>query len=127
MSELIRVSGKTLEDAITNATIRLGVTSDKIVYTVIEHESKGFLGIGQKDAVIEVRAKDEADFEAERLSRNVLDGQKNESEEKTAGRDSEEIQNDSAMTKPEAQKEEEIKEVSEEEKTQSPGTGRSGE
>ena len=67
MSELIRVSGKTLEDAITNATIRLGVTSDKIVYTVIEHESKGFLGIGAKDAVIEVRAKDEADFEAERL------------------------------------------------------------
>ena len=67
MSELIRVSGKTLEDAITNATIRLGVTSDNIVYTVIEHESKGFLGIGAKDAVIEVRAKDEADFEAERL------------------------------------------------------------
>ena len=67
MSELIRVSGKTLEDAITNATIRLGVTSDKIVYTVIEHESKGFLGIGAKDAVIEVRAKDEADYEAERL------------------------------------------------------------
>ena len=67
MSELIRVSGKTLEDAITNATIKLGVTSDKIVYTVIEHESKGFLGIGAKDAVIEVRAKDEADFEAERL------------------------------------------------------------
>ena len=54
MSELIRVSGKTLEDAITNATIRLGVTSDNIVYTVIEHESKGFLGIGAKDAVIEV-------------------------------------------------------------------------
>ena len=67
MSELIRVSGKTLEDAITNATIRLGVTSDNIVYTVIEHESKGFLGIGAKDAVIEVRAKDEADYEAERL------------------------------------------------------------
>lgn len=61
MSELIRVSGKTLEDAITNATIQLGVTSDNIVYTVIEHESKGFLGIGQKDAVIEVRIKKEAD------------------------------------------------------------------
>ena len=67
MSEMIRVSGKTLEDAITNATISLGVTSDKIVYKVIEHESKGFLGIGAKDAVIEVRAKNEADYEAERL------------------------------------------------------------
>lgn len=67
MSEMIRVSGKTLQDAITNATIRFGVTSDRIVYTVIEHESKGFLGLRQKDAVIEVRVKDEADFEAERL------------------------------------------------------------
>ena len=67
MSKVIRVSGKTLEDAITNATIQLGVTSDNIVYTVIEHESKGFLGIGQKDAIIEVREKTEADFEAERL------------------------------------------------------------
>ena len=65
MSELIRVSGKTLEDAITNATIRLGVTSDHIVYTVIEHEAKGFLGIGQKDAVIEVRVKTADDFERE--------------------------------------------------------------
>ena len=71
MSEIIRVSGKTLEDAITNATIRLGVTSDSIVYTVIEHESKGFLGIGQKDAVIEVRVKTEADFEAERLKKKA--------------------------------------------------------
>ncbi len=71
MSEMIRVSGKTLEDAITNATIRLGVTSDNIVYTVIEHESRGFLGIGQKDAVIEVRAKTEADYEAERLMKKV--------------------------------------------------------
>ena len=67
MSELIRVSGKTLEDAITNATIRLGVTSDHIIYSVIEHESKGFLGIGQKDAVIEVRVKTEEDFAREKI------------------------------------------------------------
>ena len=71
MSELIRVTGKTVEDAITSATIRLGVASDHIVYTVIEHESKGFLGIGQKDAVIEVRIKTEADYEAERLKNKV--------------------------------------------------------
>ena len=64
MSELIRVSGRTLEDAITNATIRLGVASDHIEYTIIEHESKGFLGIGQKDAVIEVRIKTEEEAEA---------------------------------------------------------------
>ncbi len=68
---MIRVVGKTLEDAITNATIQLGVTSDNIIYTVIEHESKGFLGIGQKNAVIEVRAKTEADYEAERLKKKA--------------------------------------------------------
>ena len=67
MSDSIRVTGKTVEDAITNATIQLGVASDHIVYTVIEHESKGFLGLGQKDAVIEVRIKTEADYEARRL------------------------------------------------------------
>lgn len=71
MSNMIRVVGKTLQDAITNATIQLGVTSDNIVYTVIEHESKGFLGIGQKNAVIEVRAKTEADYEAERLKKKA--------------------------------------------------------
>lgn len=71
MSETIRVSGKTVEDAITNATIRLGVSSDNIVVTVIEHESRGFLGIGAKDAVIEVRKKEEADFEAERISKKA--------------------------------------------------------
>ncbi len=71
MSDLIRVVGKTVEDAITNATIQLGVTSDNIVYTVIEHESRGFLGIGQKNAIIEVRAKNEADFEAERLKKKA--------------------------------------------------------
>lgn len=71
MSEMIRVTGKTVEDAITNATIQLGVTSDNIIYNVIEHESKGFLGLGAKDAVIEVRQKTEADFEVERLAKKA--------------------------------------------------------
>ena len=53
MSESIRVSGKTVNDAILNAAIELNTTSDNIEYTVIEHESRGFLGIGAKDAVIE--------------------------------------------------------------------------
>ena len=71
MSEMIKVTGKTVEDAITTATIKLGVTSDKIVYNVLEHESKGFLGLGAKDAVIEVRLKTEADYEVERLAKKA--------------------------------------------------------
>lgn len=52
-----RVTGKTVEDAVTEACIQLGVTSDQIEYEVIEKGSKGLLGFGAKLAVIEVRRK----------------------------------------------------------------------
>ena len=61
MSESIRVSGKTVNDAILNAAIELNTTSDNIEYTVIEHESRGFLGIGAKDAVIEASVRREGE------------------------------------------------------------------
>ena len=53
----ITVSAKTLDDAITEALIQLGVTSDKLDYDVIEKGSAGFLGIGMKQAVIKARRK----------------------------------------------------------------------
>ena len=53
----ITVSAKTLDDAITEALIQLGVTSDKLDYDVIEKGSAGFLGIGAKQAVIRARRK----------------------------------------------------------------------
>lgn len=53
----ITVSAKTLGDAITEALIQLGVTSDQIEYDVIEKGSAGFLGIGSKQAVIKARKK----------------------------------------------------------------------
>ncbi len=59
MKGSIRVSAKTLDDAITEALIQLGVTSDKLEYEVIEKGSAGFLGIGMKQAVIEARRKEE--------------------------------------------------------------------
>ena len=47
--EFIEVRGKTVEEAITNAQIQLGTTSDKIEYEIVERESNGFLGlIGNK-------------------------------------------------------------------------------
>ena len=55
--EEIRVSAKTLSDAITEALIQLGVTSDQLEYDVIEKGSSGFLGIGAKQAVISARRK----------------------------------------------------------------------
>ncbi|PHU40603.1 DNA-binding protein [Pseudobutyrivibrio ruminis] len=52
--EFKEFTGKTVDDALTNATVSLGVTSSEIKYEVIEEGSNGFLGIGSKDAVIKV-------------------------------------------------------------------------
>lgn len=41
--DFIRVTAKTVDDAITEATIQLGTTSDNIEYRVIEKGSTGFL------------------------------------------------------------------------------------
>lgn len=60
MNGSIRVSAKTVDDAITEALIQLGVTSDRLEYEVIEKGSAGFLGIGMKQAVIEARRKPES-------------------------------------------------------------------
>lgn len=65
MNGSIRVSAKTVDDAITEALIRLGVTSDRLEYEVIEKGSPGFLGIGMKQAVIEARRKPEPEPEPE--------------------------------------------------------------
>lgn len=59
MDGYITVSAKTLDDAITEALIQLGVTSDHLDYEVIEKGSAGFLGIGMKQAVIKARRKQE--------------------------------------------------------------------
>ena len=57
--EYITVSAKTLDDAITEALVQLGVTSDQLDYQVIEKGSAGFLGIGMKQAVIKAKRKEE--------------------------------------------------------------------
>ena len=63
--EYITVSAKTLDDAITEALIQLGVTSDQLDYEVIEKGSAGFLGIGMKQAVSKARRKVVEEPEAE--------------------------------------------------------------
>ncbi len=55
----LQVSAKTVEDAITEALIQLGITSDQIEYEVIEKGSSGFLGFNAKAAVIRARKKEE--------------------------------------------------------------------
>ena len=57
MMKEITVSAKTVDDAITEASIQLGVASDQMEYDVIEKGSAGFFGIGSKQAVIRARLK----------------------------------------------------------------------
>ena len=52
-------TGKNVEDALTKATIELGVSSDKVEYEVIDKGSAGFIGIGSKPAKINARVKEE--------------------------------------------------------------------
>ena len=59
--EFKEFTGKTVDDALTNATVSLGVTSDQIKYEVVEEGSSGFLGIGSKDAIIKVVISTEED------------------------------------------------------------------
>jgi spoIIIJ-associated protein len=67
--DFIEVSAKNVDDAITQATVQLGITSDQLEYEVIEKGSAGFLGIGSKNAVIKARRK----FSVEGNTKSFLD------------------------------------------------------
>ena len=55
--EMLTFEGKTLADAITNASVALGVASTDLKYEVVTEGSTGFLGMFAKPAVIKVQAK----------------------------------------------------------------------
>ena len=52
---------RTVSDAVTEASIRYGVTSDRLEFEIVSEGSSGlFFGIGKRDAVIRARVKEEA-------------------------------------------------------------------
>ena len=58
MSEWKEFSGKNVDEALTEALIKLETTSDKVEWEVIEKESNGILGIfSKKEAKIRVKLK----------------------------------------------------------------------
>lgn len=69
--EYIEVSAKTVNEAIIEACQKLGVTSDKLEYLVLEEGSSGFLGIGSKPAVIKAAVKIE-EVSADIIAKNFL-------------------------------------------------------
>jgi spoIIIJ-associated protein len=57
--DMITVSAKTVDEAITKALIQLETTSDKLEYEIVDKGSNGILGfIGSKPAVICARKKE---------------------------------------------------------------------
>ena len=68
----IEVSAKTVDDAITESLVKLGTTSDKIEYEVIEKGSSGFLGIGSRPAIIKVRKKSDVEDYVYEFLHNVF-------------------------------------------------------
>lgn len=59
MNEWIEVTAKTVDDAIIEAGIKLGVSTENMEYEVIEKESSGFLGLNKKPARIRAKQKEE--------------------------------------------------------------------
>lgn len=70
--EYIKVSAKTVEDAIIEAAIQLGTSSDNIEYEVIQAASSGFFGIGGKKAIIQARKKAENSLDFEDVIKDPL-------------------------------------------------------
>lgn len=74
--EFIEVSAKNVDDAITQATVQLGITSDQLEYEILDKGSTGFLGIGSKNAVIKARKKFSIDENVIEFLSSVFDAMK---------------------------------------------------
>ena len=90
----ITVSAKTLDDAITEASIQLGVSSDQMEYDVIEKGSTGFFGIGSKQAVIIARLKKEKAEQEETISVSEIFESKPEVKEEQKSEVKNEVKNE---------------------------------
>ncbi|MCR5453342.1 MAG: protein jag [Lachnospiraceae bacterium] len=97
--EAMQFTGKTVNDAITAATVSLGITSDQLQFEIIEKGSSGFLGLGSKDAVIKVYPNKSSEEKSE--TKDVYEEKKEDNVEKK----SESVNNDNV--KAETQKTEE--------------------
>ena len=70
--DFIKISAKNLDEAITQALIRLEITSDQLEYEVIDKGSSGILGIGSRPAVIQAKRKFSLEGSAKDFLQEVL-------------------------------------------------------
>lgn len=71
--EYMEFTGKSVDDAITEAQVAFGTTIDKIEYEVVEEGSNGLLGLFSKNAVIKARCKDTLEDKIRVFVSDVLD------------------------------------------------------
>ncbi|MFC5711644.1 RNA-binding cell elongation regulator Jag/EloR [Thalassorhabdus alkalitolerans] len=86
----IKVSGKTIEEALSQALNDLEAQRDEVEYEVLEEPQKGFLGfIGNKPALLKVQVKPQPKEEALSFLKQLLQDMevKAEVEEKGEGKD----------------------------------------
>jgi len=71
--EFMEFTAKTVSEAITEACQKLGVTSDKLEYEVLEEGSAGFLGFGSKPAKIKASVKISVEDSAKNFLKEVFE------------------------------------------------------
>jgi len=102
--EYIEVTGKTVDEAITNACTKLGIPSNKLDYEVLDKGSNGLFGLfNSKPAKIQAREKSEEEIEAEAKKAEEEAKAKAEAE-KAAAKAKEEAEKAAAKAKEEAAK-----------------------
>ncbi len=72
MDEWMEFTGKTVDEALTQALLELKTTSENIEYDVIEKETKGFLGLMSKPAKIRVKEKMTVESSAKKFLTKVF-------------------------------------------------------
>ena len=66
------ITGKTVDEALTNAMLELGTTIENIEYEVVEKESSGFLGMFGKPARIKARIKMTIEYTAKKFLTDIF-------------------------------------------------------
>ena len=93
MGDFVEYSAKTKSEAITKASMDLGVVSEKLEVQVVSEGSSGFFGIGSKPAIIRVRRieEDKTETEIREIVKNVSASVIKEEEQKEEKEEAKEI------------------------------------
>lgn len=73
MTNFVEKTAKTKEEAIELALAELGISMEEAEIEVIEEGSKGFLGLGGKDAAVRVSVIDSCSLRAQRFLAGIFD------------------------------------------------------